>query len=102
MAIPAKVVVNPRARVTAGLAKEVEDVNQYAAVITRPPRNGVGSIAKTAKDGQHQGEGCDHFGEPLRGTAPSGRANHERRKVKHQMSNDCPATAPAHCTRMYG
>jgi hypothetical protein len=28
IAIPAKVVVNPRASVTAGLAKEVDDVNQ--------------------------------------------------------------------------
>ena len=36
MAIPANVVVNPRASVTAGLANEVEDVNQYAAVIVSP------------------------------------------------------------------
>ena len=32
-AMPAKVSVMDRARVTAGFAKEVEDVNQYAAVM---------------------------------------------------------------------
>ena len=31
--MPANVSLRQRARVTAGLAKEVEDVNQYAAVI---------------------------------------------------------------------
>ena len=41
MAIPAKVVVNPRAKVTAGLANEVDAVNQYAAVITRPTSHGI-------------------------------------------------------------
>jgi hypothetical protein len=35
MAIPANVVVKPRAS-TAGVAKEVEEVNQCAAVITKP------------------------------------------------------------------
>src|ERR1700730_7258364 len=41
MAIPANVVVNPRASVTAGLANEVEDVNQYAAVIVSPTSHGI-------------------------------------------------------------
>jgi hypothetical protein len=31
--MPAKVLLSDRARVTAGFANEVEDVNQYAAVI---------------------------------------------------------------------
>jgi hypothetical protein len=33
MPIPANVSVKPRARVTAGLANDVEEVNQYAAVM---------------------------------------------------------------------
>ena len=33
MPMPAKVAVKPRASVTAGLAKDVEAVNQYAAAI---------------------------------------------------------------------
>jgi hypothetical protein len=41
MAMPANVVVKPRARVTAGLAKDVEDVNQYAATITKPTSQGT-------------------------------------------------------------
>src|SRR6266404_5863897 len=39
--MPAKVLVNVRARVTAGLANEVEAVNQYAAVIKAPTAKGV-------------------------------------------------------------
>jgi hypothetical protein len=39
--MPANVVVKPRARVTAGLAKDVEDVNQYAATITKPTSQGT-------------------------------------------------------------
>jgi hypothetical protein len=35
-AMPAKVSVNDRAMVTAGLAKDVEAVNQYADVMYRP------------------------------------------------------------------
>src|SRR5208282_4652261 len=41
MAMPLNVVVKPRASVTAGLAKDVEDVNQYAAVITSPTSHGT-------------------------------------------------------------
>src|SRR5262245_64371510 len=41
IAIPAKVVVKPRASVTAVLANDVEAVNQYAAVITRPTSHGI-------------------------------------------------------------
>src|SRR6516225_3697203 len=41
MAMPAKVVVKPRASVTAGLANDVDEVNQYAAVITRPTSHGI-------------------------------------------------------------
>ena len=41
IAIPAKVVVKPRASVTAGLAKDVDDVNQYAAVMVRPTSQGT-------------------------------------------------------------
>ncbi len=40
-AIPEKVVVKPRPRVTAGLAKLVEEVNQYAAVMTSPTSHGT-------------------------------------------------------------
>jgi hypothetical protein len=39
--MPANVVVNPRASVTAGLAKDVDDVNQYAAVMVRPTSHGI-------------------------------------------------------------
>ena len=39
--IPEKVFVNDRANVTAGLANEVEEVNQYAAVMYAPTANGV-------------------------------------------------------------
>jgi hypothetical protein len=45
MAIPLNVVVKPRASVTAGFAKEVEDVNQYAAVITSPTSHGTAGAA---------------------------------------------------------
>ena len=34
--MPEKVSVNPRAMATAGLAKDVDDVNQYPAVINSP------------------------------------------------------------------
>jgi len=39
--MPASVVVKPCASVTAGLAKEVDAVNQYAAVMVRPTNLGV-------------------------------------------------------------
>ena len=39
--IPAKVLVNDRATVTAGLANEVEAVNQYAAVMYAPTAKGT-------------------------------------------------------------
>ena len=38
--IPAHVLVSDRASVTAGLAKDVDDVNKYAAVMLVPPRKG--------------------------------------------------------------
>src|SRR6516162_3700600 len=41
MAMPAKVVVKPRASATAGLANDVDEVNQYAAVIARPTSHGI-------------------------------------------------------------
>src|SRR4051794_35234521 len=39
--MPAKVFVAERASVTAGLANEVDDVNQYAAVIYAPTAKGT-------------------------------------------------------------
>ncbi|SVA07287.1 uncharacterized protein METZ01_LOCUS60141 [marine metagenome] len=42
-AIPEKVLVKPLAIVTAGLAKEVEDVNQYPAVMNKPTAYGTAS-----------------------------------------------------------
>src|SRR5277367_2648537 len=39
--IPANVSLNPLAIVTAGLANEVEEVNQYAAVMYAPTANGT-------------------------------------------------------------
>src|SRR5438477_12755371 len=39
--IPAKLLENARARVTAGFANEVEAVNQYAAVMYAPTANGT-------------------------------------------------------------
>src|SRR6185312_14583485 len=39
--IPAKVSLAARARVTAGLANEVDEVNQYAAVMYAPTANGT-------------------------------------------------------------
>src|SRR5215475_1635750 len=39
--MPAKVLVSERATVTAGLANEVEDVNQYAPVMYAPTANGT-------------------------------------------------------------
>jgi hypothetical protein len=39
--MPENVFVTERAKVTAGLAKEVEAVNQYAAVIYAPTANGT-------------------------------------------------------------
>src|SRR5688572_3455395 len=39
--MPAKVVVNPRASVTAGFANEVDAVNQYAAAMYAPTAAGA-------------------------------------------------------------
>src|SRR5437764_11885002 len=39
--MPVNVFVTARARVTAGFANEVDDVNQYAAVIYAPTANGT-------------------------------------------------------------
>src|SRR5580658_7551183 len=39
--MPAKVSLAARARVTAGFANEVDDVNQYAAVMYAPTANGT-------------------------------------------------------------
>jgi hypothetical protein len=41
MAMPANVVVNPLASVTAGFANDVDAANQYAAVIVRPTSHGI-------------------------------------------------------------
>ena len=44
-AMPANVVVKPRASVTAGLANEVEEVNQRAAVMVSPTSHGTAAAA---------------------------------------------------------
>ena len=46
--IPANVSLAARARVTAGFAKEVEDVNQYAAAMYAPTANGTAGARKRA------------------------------------------------------
>jgi hypothetical protein len=43
--IPVKVSVNIRAIVTAGLAKDVEDVNQYPAVMNKATPNATDSLS---------------------------------------------------------
>ncbi len=47
--MPANVSVKERASVTAGFAKEVEAVNQYAAVMYAPTANGT----TAARDREH-------------------------------------------------
>ena len=42
--IPVKVSLNPLANVTAGFAKEVEDVNQYPAEIYNPTAGAMASV----------------------------------------------------------
>ena len=59
-AIPAKVSDSVRARVTAGLAKLVDEVKKYAPVMYAPTANGatgVATAAHHAKDDQEQPEG---------------------------------------------
>jgi hypothetical protein len=62
-AVPAKVSASDRAMVAAGLAKDVDDVNQYADL----------RAGNAAEDGQQQTEGRDRFRQPLPGTAACGR-----------------------------
>ena len=53
--MPEKVSVKDRAMATAGLANDVEAVNQYAAVMYNP----------TAKNNPNETKGRDDFGKPL-------------------------------------
>src|SRR5579862_6244958 len=102
MAIPAKVAVNPRARVTAGLAKDVDDVNQYAAVMVRPTRLGMARGAwrrppKIATISENVAtDSANHCAPPLRAVAPI--ANGARSNIRCAAA--VPARPPRHCTAM--
>jgi hypothetical protein len=85
-AIPANVSENERAIVTAGLANEVDTVNQYAAVIEP---DGVwcrgGCASDTSQDSQQQSEGRDKFRELLTRPIPKFCRYLQHRQIKHQM-----------------
>ena len=65
MAMPANVVVKPRARVTAGLAKDVEDVTSTPRLSPSQRANALTRIPQTPKYREHQSKSGHHLGEPL-------------------------------------
>src|SRR5262245_18936120 len=98
IAMPAKVVVKPRASVTAGLANDVEAVNQYAAVTVRPTSHGIAEgtyrspprIARTSVNVATAS--ASHCDGPLRTVVPMARG--VRSNIK--CARIVPAIPPAH------
>jgi len=87
-AMPAKVSENIRATVTAGLAKLVELVNQYAAVMYPATANAtlfVRPVRRLPKNHRHQAEGGDDFTEPQAATGAVGGGDADRVEVEHEV-----------------
>ena len=78
--MPANVSLAARASVTAGLAKDVDDVNQYAAVMYAPTAKGtaLGRRRDAAPDDREQPERRHELAHELR-DSPSARAERRRR-----------------------
>ena len=89
--IPANVLVSVRPIVTAGLAKEVLDVNQYAAAMYAPTAYAAASRAPGAHDTQdhdEQTERRDEFAEPQRTGGARVRRQLDRRETEHHVRDD--------------
>ena len=100
--MPAKVSESERAMVTAGLANEVDAVNQYAEEPigrrdVEPDRVGdCGGIPReTAEDREQQPEGGDKFGQPLPGARPyASQRDLPHRQLEHRMRSPHPNDRP--------
>lgn len=88
--MPAKVSVNARPMVTAGLAKLVELVNQYAAPMYAPPAAGAGQ----GEDEQDQPGGGDDLAEPQVAGGPVFAGEVDGGQGEHEVGQDRPGDGP--------
>jgi hypothetical protein len=102
IAMPANVVVKPRASVTAGFANDVEDVNQYAAVIVRPTNQGTACgayrtppriVTTSVKVATNSPSHCPA---PLRAVVPTARGARSNMRCARTV----PRMPPTHCEIM--
>lgn len=94
-AMPAKVFEHIRARATAGLAKLVEDVNQYAAAMYAPTANSARSAtgSREAEHDEDEAEGGDGLSEEVRPARAMMGGERDRGIAEHRVRCDRPGDA---------